>query len=106
MGTVIEEACSWKGQLEKTWSWKVSNEIGKNEAGKLEPKLETTFQVGKSLKLKINFKRNFPTSDFPTPQSFHLQVSLFLDLISKCSVSASRWARFKISDKQENRKTL
>ena len=99
MGTVIGDACSWKGQLERTWSWKVRNEIAQNEAGKLEPKLETTFQVGKSLKLKINFKRNYPTSlgsfqlkqklpnfrlsklEIPTPYSFQLHISLFLDLI-------------------------
>ena len=39
------DTCSWKGQLEKTRNWKllsrkVRDEIGKNEAGKFEPKLE------------------------------------------------------------------
>ena len=39
------DAWSWKGQLKKTRSWnflssKVRNEIGKNEVGKCEPKLE------------------------------------------------------------------
>ena len=36
----IGGTCSWKGQLENTRSWKVRNEIGKNEVGKFEPKLE------------------------------------------------------------------
>ena len=31
---------SWKEQLEKTRNWKVPNEIGKNEVGKLEPNLK------------------------------------------------------------------
>ena len=42
------DACSWKGYLERTrsWknlSWKVRNEIGKNEVRKLGLKLESTF---------------------------------------------------------------
>ena len=28
-----KDTCSWKGQLEKVSSWKVRNEIGKNEVG-------------------------------------------------------------------------
>jgi len=34
--------CSWKGQLEKTRSWKVQNEIGTIELGKFGPKLESS----------------------------------------------------------------
>ena len=39
------DRCSWKGQLEKRefgnfLSWKLRNEIGKNEVEKFEPKLE------------------------------------------------------------------
>ena len=34
------DTCSWKGQLEKTRSWKVRYEIGKIEVGKFGPKLE------------------------------------------------------------------
>ena len=42
----VRNTCSWKGQLKrrKTWkvlSWKVQNEIGKIEVGKVEPKLES-----------------------------------------------------------------
>ena len=41
----IWDTRSWNGQLEKTRSWKIlswkyQNENGKNEVGKLEPKLE------------------------------------------------------------------
>ena len=41
------DTCSWKGQLEKTrsWkdlSWKVRYEIGKNEVGKFAAKLESS----------------------------------------------------------------
>ena len=38
--TISWETCSWKGQLERTKSWKVRNEIGKIEVGKFGPKLE------------------------------------------------------------------
>ena len=43
------DTCSWKGQLERTrsWkiiSWKVQNEIGKIEVGKFEPKLESSWR--------------------------------------------------------------
>ena len=48
----MRDTCSWKGQLEKTRSWKVLSwkvrlEIEKNEVGKLGPKLESTTEVGK-----------------------------------------------------------
>ena len=36
---------SWKRQLERTWN--VQHEIGKNEVGKLGPKLDSTTEVGK-----------------------------------------------------------
>ena len=36
---------SWKRQLERTWN--VQHEIGKNEVGKLRPKLDITTEVGK-----------------------------------------------------------
>ena len=36
---------SWKGQFERTRSWQVGNEIGKNEVGKPEPKFESTTEV-------------------------------------------------------------
>ena len=51
--------CSKKGQLEKTRSWKVQNEIEKNEVGK--------FLVILILHWKLsNFDCYFLTSDFPT----------------------------------------
>ena len=83
------EACSWKGQLGKSWIWKVFSwiawhGIGKNEIGKFAPKLESSGwswkvddEVGKFLlnlesyncswkdqkKLKpSNFSDNFPNS--------------------------------------------
>ena len=38
--------CSWKGVV---LNWKVRNETRKNKVGKLEPKLESTTEVGNSL---------------------------------------------------------
>ena len=44
---------SWKGQLEKTRSWKVRHEIWKNEVGKYKWSWKVTVEVGKfSIKLE------------------------------------------------------
>ena len=43
----IQDTCSWKGQLERTRSWKVQNEIGKIEVGKFEPKLVSSQRTWK-----------------------------------------------------------
>ena len=52
--TIGWDTYSWKGQLERTrnWnilSWRVQNEIGKIEVGKVEPKLESSWR---SLKVR------------------------------------------------------
>ena len=76
------DACSWKGQLERTrswkvlswkvWSWKESSEVGKNRAklGRTQRSLKEQSEVGKILlKLesfaevgKFKFNGSFPTS--------------------------------------------
>ena len=69
---ILRDTCIWKGQLEKTRSWKLfkwkfRNEIGKNEVGKFEPKLENFLLVYTGLKtfqLRLvlsNLNGSFPT---------------------------------------------
>ena len=36
-----QDTCSWEGKLERPRSSKVRNEIGRNEVGNFEPKLES-----------------------------------------------------------------
>ena len=53
----------------KVVSWKVRNEIGKNEVRKSEPKLEFFATALKTFQLRLvlsNFNGNLLTSDFPT----------------------------------------
>ena len=75
------DMCSWKGQLYRTWSWKVWYEIGKNEVGKYNWSWKNAVVFGKFSiileriigvgELLLNLEssqndRNFPTSDFLT----------------------------------------
>ena len=55
----IRDTCSWKGQLEKTRSWKVRHEIGKNEVGKFGLKSESWGWSWKVLFLRtwLNLKK-------------------------------------------------
>ena len=74
--------CSWKGQMEKTRSWKVRHEIEKNEVGKYASKLESSdsswkvrAEVGKIntiLKVKLTSERRceFLTSRGESGRSF------------------------------------
>ena len=78
--------CSWKGQLERTWSWKVRYEIENNEVGKYKWSWENAVVVGKFSiileriigvgELLLNLEssqndRNFPTSDWLTQKIFN-----------------------------------
>ena len=66
------DACRWIGQLEKTRSSKVRNEIGKNRVKKFEAEVGKILLLNTALKtfqlrsVLSNLNRKFLTSDFLT----------------------------------------
>ena len=49
-GILLVGKGSWKNEKLKLLGWKVRNEIGKNEVGKLEPKLDKFLLLNTALK--------------------------------------------------------
>ena len=76
------DTCSWKGQLEKTRSWKVRHEIGKNEVGKFALKLECS-ALSNFAQALSNLNRNFPTCRFSNcPFQLHVSHKMLKSLFS------------------------